>query len=288
MKASKKAQNLKTQLSIEQFITYNKTSGRSDKTQNKYSMIKNVSVPMNQIQVHTTTEYSLFKILNGNRDVNELHLRRLKESIKKNHLTTIIMVNEKFEIIDGQHRFLVCQELKLPINYIISKNYGLNEVQILNANMKNWSTNDYVNGYCDLGYKDYEMYRDFVADYGFSSRLAILLLSGEQENGSNPVSAATKFKAGLFKIKDLDNAKRMAEKLKMIEPFYKGFMRRSFVLAIYQMFKNNNFDFPEFLAKLKQQPTTLQDCTSITQYKVLIEDIYNYRRREKINLRFQF
>jgi hypothetical protein len=286
MKASKKAQNLKTQLYIEQFVNYNKTSGRSDKTQNKYSMIKNVSVPMNQIQVHTTTEYSLFKILNGNRDVNELHLRRLKESIKKNHLTTIIMVNEKFEIIDGQHRFLVCQELKLPINYIVSKNYGLNEVQILNANMKNWSTNDYVNGYCDLGYKDYEIYRDFVADYGFQSQTAILLLSGAQGGGQEDYSIGAKFKGGLFKVKDLDGARVMADKLKMIEPYYKGYKRRCFAMAMYQMFKNNSFEFTEFLAKLKQQPTTLQDCTSTTQYKALIEEIYNYRRREKVNLRF--
>ena len=287
MKESKLAQNLKNaQLFIEQLVTYNKTSGRSDKTQNKHNMKTTENELMNQIQVHTTTEYSLFKSLNGNRDVNQLHLRRLKESIKKNHLTTIIMVNEKFEIIDGQHRFLICQELKLPINYIISKNYGLNEIQILNANMKNWQAVDYVNGYCDLGYKDYEIFRDFLADYGFSTRLAILLLSGEQENGSNPVSAVTKFKEGLFKVKDLDDAKIMADKLKMIEPFYKGYMRRSFVLAMYQMFKNTNFDFSEFLLKLKKQPTMLQDCTNITQYKLLIEDIYNYRRREKVNLRF--
>lgn len=240
---------------------------------------------MNDIQVHTTKDYSLFKTLNGNRDVNQLHLTRLKESIKKNHLTTIIMVNEKFEIIDGQHRFLISQELKLPINYIISKNYGLNEVQILNANMKNWQTMDYVNGYCDLGYKDYEIYRDFVADYGFQNQTAILLLSGEQLSG-NDISAGSKFKEGLFKVKDLSNAKRMADKLKMIEPYYKGFMRRSFILAIYGMFKNKNFEFTEFLAKLKQQPTTLQDCTNVSQYKSLIEEIYNYRRREKINLRF--
>ena len=54
---------------------------------------------MNDIQVHTTKDYSLFKTLNGNRDVNHLHLSRLKESMSKNHLTTIIMVNENFEII---------------------------------------------------------------------------------------------------------------------------------------------------------------------------------------------
>jgi len=243
------------------------------------------NVPMNNIQVHTTKDYSLFKTLNGNREVNNLHLTRLKESMKKNHLTTIIMVNEKFEIIDGQHRFLISQELKLPINYIISKNYGLNEVQILNANMKNWQTVDYVNGYCDLGYKDYLIYRNFVKDYGFQSQVSILLLSGEQPGG-NDVSASTKFKEGLFKVKDLEKAKRTAEKIMMIEPYYKGYLRRSFILALYGMLKNENFEFTEFLSKLKQQPTTMQDCTGSTQYKVLIEEIYNYRRREKINLRF--
>jgi hypothetical protein len=243
------------------------------------------NVPMNDIQVHTTKDYSLFKTLNGNRDVNQLHLTRLKESMNKKHLTTIIMVNEKFEIIDGQHRFLISQDLKLPINYIIRKDYGLEEVQILNANMKNWQTVDYVNGYCDLGYKDYEVYRQFVADYGFQNQVAIMLLSDEQAGG-NSNSAATRFKAGLFKVKNLENAKRKADKILMIEPYYKGFLRRSFILAIYQMFKNENFEFTEFISKLKQQPTTLQDCTNVGQYKVLIEEIYNYRRREKINLRF--
>ena len=249
-------------------------------------MNTNLNVPMTEIQVHTTKDYSLFKTLNGNRDVNQLHLTRLKESMKKNHLTTIIMVNEKLEIIDGQHRFLISQELKLPINYIISKNYGLNEVQILNANMKNWTIVDYVNGYCDLGYKDYEIYREFINEYGFTNQVALFLLSGEFVCGSSEVSISTKFKEGKFKINDLNNSKKMADKIMMIEPYYKGFLRRSFIYALIGMFKNENFEFTEFLAKLKQQPTTLQDCTNVSQYKSLIEEIYNYRRREKVNLRF--
>jgi hypothetical protein len=249
-------------------------------------MNTNLNVPMNEIQVHTTKDYSLFKTLNGNRDVNQLHLTRLKESMKKNHLTTIIMVNEKFEIIDGQHRFLISQELKLPINYIISKNYGLAEVQILNANMKNWTIVDYVNGYCDLGFKDYEIYREFINEYGFTNQVALFLLSGEFACGTSEVSISTKFKEGKFKINDLNNSKKMADKIMMIEPYYKGFLRRSFIYALIGMFKNENFEFTEFLAKLKQQPTTLQDCTNVSQYKSLIEEIYNYRRREKVNLRY--
>lgn len=248
-------------------------------------MNENKVVPMNEIQVHTTRDYSLFKTLNGNRDVNQLHLTRLKESMKKKHLTTIIMVNEKFEIIDGQHRFLISQELKLPINYIISKNYGLAEVQVLNANMKNWQTIDYMNGYCDLEYEDYIIYREFVDTYKFSSQVAMFLLSDEQ-NGGFQDSITAKFREGKFKVKDYNEAKRKAEKILMIEPYYKGYSRRSFVLALNVMFKNENFEFTEFIAKLKIQPTALQDCTNVTQYKVLIEEIYNYRRREKINLRF--
>jgi len=249
-------------------------------------MFQTKNVPMNDIQVHTTKDYSLFKTLNGNRDINYLHLSRLKESMKKNHLTTIIMVNKNFEIIDGQHRFLISKELNLPINYIISKDYGLAEVQILNANMKNWQTIDYVNGYCDLGYKDYIIYRDFVNQYGFASQVAILLLTGQEINGSGTENVSTKFKEGKFKIKNLDNANKMAEKILMIEPYYKGYLRRSFIYALIGMFKNENFEFTEFLAKLKQQPTSMQDCTSRIQYKVLIEEIYNYRRRDKVNLRF--
>lgn len=232
-------------------------------------------------KVHTTQDYSLFKTLNGNREIHQMHLTRLKESMKTNHLTTIIQVNEKFEIIDGQHRFLICQELKLPINYIISKNYGLSEVQILNANMKNWQTADYVNGYCDLGLKDYMVYRDFSEEYGFHSRVCVLLLGGGQS-----VNTSQRFKEGLFKVKDLNSAKSMADKIKTIEPYYKGWHRRSFMLAILGMFKNENFVFSEFIAKLKMQPTTLQDCVNTTQYKLLIEEIYNYRRKEKINLRY--
>jgi hypothetical protein len=52
------------------------------------------------------------------------------------------------------------------------------------------------------------------------------------------------------------------------------------------LLRNNNFEFTEFLQKLKLQPTALQDCATVNNYKVLIEEIYNYRRKDKVNLRF--
>lgn len=107
------------------------------------------------MKVETTTTYQAFKPIDGNRYVNQLHLKRLKKSMQENYLYTIIVVNERMEIIDGQHRFECAKELNLPLNYVVCKGYGLNEVHTLNQNSKVWSSEDYLDGYCKLGYQDY-------------------------------------------------------------------------------------------------------------------------------------
>jgi hypothetical protein len=196
------------------------------------------------------------------------------------YLFTVIIVNENYEIIDGQHRFDVIKELSLPLNYIICKGYGLTEVHILNQNSKTWNCDDYLTGYCNLGYDDYLKYATFKETYNLGHQETMALLSGVNKNDINI------FFSGDFKVKSLKNAENIMEKVMMIEPYYIGFKRRSFIYTMMSLFKNENFEFTEFLQKLKLQPTALQDCTNVSNYKVLIEEIYNYRRREKVNLRY--
>lgn len=232
-------------------------------------------------QVHTTTDYFLFKSIDGNRNKNLLHINRLKKSMAENYLFTIIIVNENYEIIDGQHRFEVIQELKLPLNYIVCNGYGLNEVHILNQNSKTWTSDDYLDGYCKLGYKDYLKYKEFKELYGIGHYECMWLLNGSQL--SNPTQV---FFTGEFKIKNYNEACNIIEKIMLVEPYYEDWKRRSFILAMLQLFKNPNFELTEFLQKLKLQPTALSNCSTTNQYVSLIEEIYNYRRREKVNLRY--
>lgn len=241
--------------------------------------------PMAKItnHVHTTKDYFLFKTIEGNRDVNSLHLQRLKESISKNYLFTVIVVNENYEIIDGQHRFEAIKELGLPLNYIKCPGYGLNEVHILNENSKDWTANDFMAGYCDLDIADYKIYRSFKKKYKFGHHESMAMLRGSKAGGG---AVYQMFKSGNFKITALDQAFEQAEMIWQLKDYYDGFRRRSFVLAMLSLFKKNNFDFDEFLQKVKNQPTALVDCSTTDQYIALIEDIYNYRRREKVNLRY--
>ena len=109
----------------------------------------------------------------------------------------------------------------------------------------------------------------------------MLLLSG-----TGSTKHAGNFNSGLLKIKSMKEAKAIIEKILLLQPYYEGFKRRTFIYSMYSLIKNPNFEFTEFIQKLKIQPTALQHCTDVDQYIALIEEIYNYKRREKVNLRF--
>jgi len=127
--------------------------------------------------VYSTSNYEIFKTLAGNRAVNRVHIQRLKQSFKEAYLSSVMIVNEYFEIIDGQHRYEAAKSLGLPLNFIICKGYSLKEVQLLNTSAKNWTKIDYLQAYCDLGNEAYIEFRNFMheySDFGIAAAEAIL------------------------------------------------------------------------------------------------------------------
>jgi len=249
--------------------------------------------------VYETNDYSMFKTLEGNRNIQQLHVKRLIKSFNENYLFSPVIINEKNEIIDGQHRIQSAKELKLPIRFIICKGYGIHEIQVLNTNMKNWKREDYLNGYCDLKYPEYLKFRNFMRRFPeFGIQVVEMLLtermvtprdySIENRNDINRRVGITSkyFEEGLMKVVNYERACENAEILLLFKSFYDGFSRRVFVSAMLQFLLKPEFSYSELLGKLKHNPNGIQHCTTTSQYKLLIEDIYNYKRREKVNLRY--
>lgn len=230
--------------------------------------------------VYSTTDYTAFNYLEGNRNLNKLNLERLKKSISEELLQIPIIVNEKFEIVDGQHRFEACKQLEKPIYFIEVKGYNLQHVHSLNAINKKWNFEDYLDGYANMGNQDYIITRKFRKKYGFGSAETLSMLSGERvlTRGAD----LQEFYDGKFKVTSYADAIKKAERITMCKQYYDGFKRRSFVLAMLRLLKDKRFDFDTFLRKLKFQSTKLVDCTNITQYLIVIEDIYNYKNRKKV------
>lgn len=241
------------------------------------------------LQVYFTTDYSKFKLMKGNREIDALHVKRLIESFREQYLYSPILVNSKHEIIDGQNRFTAAKALNLPIYYLVAYNYGLKEVQVLNTNTKNWQKYDYLKMYCDKKVEPYLQMRKFMEDFpafGISAAIKILTNDTSDDGGTGLNAQAKHFQKGLLTIPNLKLSYANAKKIMAYEPYYKGFTRRTFVGTMMSLLKNPNFNNDELVTKLKNNPSQLYDCTSIGQYKLLLEDIYNFRRRDKVNLRY--
>jgi len=250
-------------------------------------------------KVYKTNDLSIFKQIIGNRPPNPQHIRRLCQSIKDNGiLQNPIIVNEEMDVIDGQHRLMAAIECSAPIYYIIVKGYNLNEVQILNLNQKNWTSKDFMHGYAEMGIEPYIKLKDFYnTNKVFSLTDCIRLCSNTvginsgmadkfRANKTTNYNKAQVFNEGTWKGKDFDLAQQNADKLKMIKPYYDGYNKAIFIGAMAGLFNNENFNFFQFLEKLKYQSRKMQDCTTQLQYTLLIEEIYNFKRRDKVNLRF--
>lgn len=242
----------------------------------------------------------MFKELQGNRTVNALHVRRLRESFKSAYLLSPIIVNENYEIIDGQHRFAAAKELLLPINYIVCPGYKLQEVQLLNTNMKNWKSDDYLKAYCDLKYPQYLKFREFMQmfpDFGFASCETILsnlatphinLKSKEliSETNTTGTYMVRSFEEGNLKIPNFQKSVETAKKIQQIKPYYDGYNRATFVRAMIGLFKIDHYSHQKMIDRLEANPTFMQHCSNVGQYKAMLEEIYNFRSRQKVTLRF--
>lgn len=240
-----------------------------------------------QIVVFHTKDYEKFKHLEGNRNIVKPHLKRLKASMQKKFLFSPILVNEKHQIIDGQHRLEVCKQLGYPVYYIVKKGYGLDEIQVLNSNLKNWNVDDYMNGYIELGIEDYNLYKLFRQEFGFDHQSCLSMLMGKDFVRDGGTSVNQEFKNGEFRVLDYKKALQSAEKIKMVGQYYKGNKRRSFVMAMLKCFKNKEYNHSVFMSKISYQSTKLVDCTNEKEYLTLIEEIYNFKSRDKrVNLRF--
>jgi hypothetical protein len=250
-------------------------------------------------KVYKTNDLSIFKTIEGNRPPNPQHIRRLADSITVNGiLCNPILVNQKYEVIDGQHRLLAAKKVNSDVYYIILENYGLNEVHALNLNQKNWSRKDFMEGYANMGiesYKKLKLFYNYNNDFNFSDCIALCsnitggssAVKAQQYRKDGAVYNMTEiFEEGTWTGKDFNLAQEYADKIRMIKSFYYGYNRSTFVGTMIGMLQNKNFDFNEFMHKLRLQPTALEDCSSRQQYKLLIEDIYNYRSRNKVNLRY--
>jgi hypothetical protein len=234
--------------------------------------------------IYKTSNYSLFTPIYGNRPTNPKHIKEIVESINENGmLKTLVIVNEKFEVIDGQHRLNGAKETGNPVYFIMVNGYTLDQVRALNLNKRNWKNKDYLHGYVEEGVEDYVKLNNFYNKYSSIFRITdCMLICAETAVLATP----KKFKQGKYKFGDWEAAEQFVIDLISIRKYYDGYNRTGFIRALITARKKKGFELDIFLRKLSLQPHKMVDCGKAHEYLEIMEGIYNYKNQNKVNLKF--
>lgn len=226
----------------------------------------------------TTSDYSKFSLLIDNRGTARTHVNRLKDAINANPAileVQPILVNEKMEIIDGQHRFMAASELGLPISYNVVKGIGIETAREMNVLQRSWNINDYAMSFAKAGNVNYKAYNKYRQENpGLSSTVVMTVLRG---NDSNTMSMD--FRTGKFVIgRDIADAEFIFDQLSKTRELTGGEipLSKSYVVSYIKALDNTDFDNEVFMRHLASKPEMFHRTMVVKDGLRMIEDIFNY------------
>lgn len=199
-------------------------------------------------KIYYTRDYDMFKTIKGNRLVDPKRKAALIKSITVNGwLCNPIMVNEHYQIIDGQGRFEALKALEMPIEFVIQDGASIVEVVALNVNAKNWTLEDYIDCYADLEIRDYISLRQTMDLYidrnkAMSLNGILTVLNIIDKRSAQPGSGGIAIKNGTYFLTEetaetsyyiLEWLRRYSEFLKLISPARRPQLIRSLAFALH-------------------------------------------------------
>lgn len=244
--------------------------------------------PVNRV-ISTTTNYGMFKRVEGNRSVDPRRVNKIKNSILENgYICCPITVNEKMEVIDGQGRLQVLSELGIPVDYIVVPGTGVKECTAMNIASTNWKQDDYILSHAETGNENYQRLLQLVKEFPNVQKSVVLsAVCGKPMRG---------------------NAKEVNDGSLILgeREWSRAYPRLEFVASCAPAFKSaaNRYTLQYALLKCCDIPgldrerlrTRLLETRDLSGYANLedcydvLSDIYNYRLRpnSKIDIKHYF
>ena len=247
------------------------------------------------MKIETTSEYGLFKGLVGNRDKDEGHVAAIHSTLVKHPelaAIIVILVNDKMEIIDGQHRFEALKGLRMPVNYVKVDGMGVEAARALNTNSKNWTPMDWAKSYARLGSEDYAKYIELRETYNISHLVTCQVLAGKGK-GILGVDRQSRYKfkqGGLVVTATPEEVGEFMNFLERAADIWPKFMHDTYpARALHHAWLVEGFDKERMLERIRIRADYLNTVVwahNVRDSLRLLEDIYNYDLGEAKHARF--
>jgi|ERR1700691_875700 len=240
-------------------------------------------------KVLSTTDYSIFKKHESNRELSPTNIKTLKFSIQAANMLEFrpILVDSDMRIIDGQHRLEVAKQLNIPIYYQINIDATHEDIMLLNNNQKRWVLPDYIHYYISRGNQEYGRLDEFCKKHAVLPYHALSVFGpmGESNMGL--------FKRGNFKFPDEKRIEKAEDLIKQGQRVIQTInaycldakpvaMSTKFRDALYKILTMDGLNVDTLCAKIVQKFNLIRKCPDIHGYYCMLRDIYNWNNRDPI------
>lgn len=233
--------------------------------------------------VQKSSNYKQFSFLNANRETNRGHVEALKKAfVEHGNLTEVqpILVNGRFQIIDGQHRFIACRELRQPIYFTVVEGLNITDALSMNVLHRRWETIDYIHSYAELGNQNYQILLQLLEDYGFSVGNTSMFVAGRKDTAGYMKDLRT----GDFVVEDEVAARDRLQKLADVTEITDDVGRTAAKALLEIILGNEDYDHARMLRKLAIRQPNYKRYADRDSCLHQFEDIYNFGYQTRTRL----
>lgn len=239
-------------------------------------------------EIAKTTEYEIFKKMDGNRHLDRYHLKKLRSAIEQDNQLNVhpIIVNKDFYVIDGQHRLEVAKQLNCEIFYI--KSDTVTDLHVIhgNVNQKSFDVENYIDYFAiKEKKKEYIQLKEMLKSSGLKPKALLTLILGVVSP-----SILEFLKTGKFQFPISQDPLEVLNfyfdfsayvKDKRIRP-HSMFTNHNFTRALRWIYKTSGFDSGIFFKKLDMRWFDLKPQRSAEEWHSLLIGIYNFKNQNRI------
>ena len=245
---------------------------------------------MQQPTIERTKDYDIFKNVKYNRAVDKRHVERMKAALIKENLLHLnpIIVNEKMEVIAGQHRLAAAKALNLEVFYIKGQ---VSDDHIVDNNL-NHMKEDFGHVIKFFALKDanpdYIALHEFIELLEISPKAVMNLLFGSLSNATIDF-----IKSGKFKLPSNQEAvDKLIENFSLFKDFVKEkritplamFGSSHFTVAFRNLVLLSEFSPVVWKNKLEQRWFELKPQLNSKEWTKQLIGIYNWKNHNPIQI----
>lgn len=188
-------------------------------------------------------------------------------------------LNGKFQIEDGQHRYVASKMTNTPIHFMVVKQRSAYEVASQNWLNKKWNQKDFIDMYSRNGNTNYKRLKNLISEFKTFTLPEILMAVRKVPGGGDH-----RMERGLFTLTEDEyyKARNTLNQLTDVKEKFKeiGYPQRVYINVCMALIRANAIDVDRLIEKLDRYgKTTLQPITTANAAINYLEQVYNFRVR---------